>query len=59
MSSDQLNIAITAIQSGDKPQAMRILARIVGAEPKNEVAWFWLGYCVDEIDRKEYCFCRV
>ncbi len=59
MSSEKLNAAINSIEAGDKTAAMRILAEIVTTDPKNEMAWFWLSKCVEEIDRKRYCLARA
>lgn len=53
MSSEKLNSAITAINSGDKATGMRLLAEVIYLEPSNETAWIWLATCVDDIKQKK------
>ena len=56
---DVLQQAITAIRAGDKQTGEGLLAQIIKANPRNELAWMWLGEAVDEVDRKLRCYHRV
>jgi len=55
----QLQQAITAAKSGDKETAKRLLVQVVHDEPRNEEAWLWLAWAVEELEQKEYCLKRV
>lgn len=59
MSTDKLNIAISAAKSGDKLTARKLLSDYVSENPSSEVAWLWLSACVDSIDQKRYCLNRA
>ncbi|MBN2549295.1 MAG: PH domain-containing protein [Anaerolineales bacterium] len=59
MSTEKIEVAISALKSGDKVTAKRILSEVVKVDPTNEKAWLWLSTCVDSIDQKRYCLNRV
>ena len=54
-----LNAGIDAARSGDRTQAGRIFAQVVKINPSSEKGWFYLGMCLTEPDRREYCFRKV
>jgi type VI secretion system protein VasI len=58
MSSD-LQQAIAAIKAGDKSTGKRLLAQVLRADPRNESAWLWLAYAVDDTGQKRECLERV
>jgi hypothetical protein len=43
-------------KNGDRNQAVTILSTLVQKEPNNEKAWYALGVCVEETQKKMYCF---
>jgi len=55
MNDDVLKQAMSLIIEGNKKSASELLAGIVRAEPKNEMAWLYLSYCVASGDQKAYC----
>jgi len=55
----QLEQAIAAIKRGDKGTAKRLLAWVLHNEPRNEEAWLWLSYAVDDTKQKRDCLERV
>ncbi len=57
--SDILQRAIAAVKAGDKDTGKRLLARALYADPRNEEAWRWLAYAVDDVARKRECLERV
>lgn len=54
-----LQQGIAAVKAGDKDTGKRLLAQVIKADPRNERAWLWLAYAVDDIGRKRECFERV
>jgi len=52
MTDDVLKQAMGLIIEGNKKSASELLAGIVRAEPKNEMAWLYLAYCVASGDQK-------
>jgi hypothetical protein len=53
--ADNLSRAIELIKSGKKPEAGRILAGIVSANPDDYLAWQWLSLCVVPEAQKRHC----
>lgn len=59
METAELTRAIVLIESGAKHIALPIIAKILANTPKNEKAWFYLAYCVDDEKRKLECIKRI
>ncbi len=55
MDDDVLKQAMGLIIEGNKKSAGELLAGVVRSDPKNEMAWLYLSYCVELPDQKEYC----
>ncbi len=55
MADDVLKQAMSLIIAGNKKSASELLASLVRSDPKNEMAWLYLSYCVEFSDQKEYC----
>ena len=55
MDDDVLKQAMSLIIAGNKKSASELLAGVVRTDPKNEMAWLYLSYCVAVNDQKEYC----
>jgi len=58
MSSENLERAISLIQSGDKEGGRNLLIDVVNSEPKNEDAWLWLSSVVP-LDKRAFCLEKV
>jgi hypothetical protein len=59
MSSDVLQKANRAIQTGDKAAARRLLAEILYKEPQNAQAWLLMSSAVENIAQRRECLQRV
>ena len=60
MADDELlQAGIAAAQAGKTDQAAMLLARFLKANPVSEQGWLWLGKCIPDPQRAEYCFQRV
>jgi len=55
---DKMQQAIALIKSGDKQGGQRLLAEVVTADPKNEMAWLWLT-SVAPAEKRRYCLEKV
>lgn len=54
-----LRQAVAAIKSGDKGKGRQLLARVIDQDDDNELAWYWMAYCVADRDIKRECFEHV
>jgi DNA-directed RNA polymerase subunit RPC12/RpoP len=54
-----LDQAIAAVQMGDLVGGRRMLAHVLGEDPRNEEAWLWLGTAVDDLGQRTDCLRRV
>jgi hypothetical protein len=54
-----LHLAREAIQCGDKATAQKLLAQVIKANSRNEIAWLWLSAIVDDPARERECLERV
>ncbi len=54
-----LKLAMAAIDRGDYPEGRAALEQILEREPNNAAAWFWMGYCEDDVRARDACFDRV
>jgi hypothetical protein len=59
MSNEQLQAAITALYSGDKREARRLLGILLGIEPENVPAWWYLAAALDDPQQKSHCLRQV
>jgi len=57
--TDKLQQAIDALQAGDKEGAQGLLSSIIQANPRNEMAWYWMARAVDDPERKKECLGHV
>jgi len=54
-----LQAGINAARSGNREEAYQLLARLVQAHPNSHEGWYWLGLCLNDRQKQEYCFRRV
>jgi hypothetical protein len=59
MTNYDLRQALALVQAGDKHNGARWLAKVLTADPKNEVAWLWMASLVSEDERRAYCLRQV
>ena len=52
---DKLQQAMKLIESGDLDGGRQLLIEKLKADPKNDVAWFWMSKAVDSDDLREEC----
>jgi len=57
--TDELKQAITLIRSGDKAKGGQILAKILKADPQNELAWLWMSQTVTTRKQQQDCLEKV
>jgi len=57
--SDLLQRGITALKSGDKVQARRLLGRAIQTNPRDEQAWLWLSGAVESDQEQLRCLSKV
>jgi len=51
----RLQQGIDSIKAGDKVSGARLLTDVLHANPRDESAWLWMAYAVDDIGRKRDC----
>jgi tetratricopeptide (TPR) repeat protein len=54
-----LQEGLSALKSGDRAQAMRLLAQAVRSDPRSERAWLYLAGAVSDPDQRRTCLERV
>lgn len=54
--SSIISSAIQSIKDNDLDTARRLLSRAVKVNPQSEAAWILLGHCLDDHQKKIYCF---
>jgi hypothetical protein len=54
-----LTRAIALAESGDHRTAAGLLAAWVQAHPESELAWYWLGQCLEDPLKRRQCYERV
>lgn len=57
--SNDLEAAIEAAKAGNKSQAAKLLSRYVTTHPDSPAGWLWLGRCLEDPQRRRYCFERA
>lgn len=57
--NDTLQTAYGYFKRGEKQEAAKLLAALVIKEPKNANAWFGLAVCIDDKEKKIFCFEKV
>ena len=50
---------IQAAQNGDKVNARKYFYDVLDIDPRNETAWLWLSYVVDNVDDRQICLENV
>ena len=58
MSAD-LHNAVSTLHKGDVAAAQALLATILKADPRNELAWYWMAVTQEDPARKHQCLERV
>jgi tetratricopeptide (TPR) repeat protein len=56
---DDLGLGKQALGEGNRDLAISYFARYIQTNPASEEAWLCLGRCVNEPERREYCYRRV
>ena len=51
-----ISTAIQAIKDNDLDTARGLLSRVVKEDPQSEAAWTLLGHCLNDHQKKAYCF---
>jgi len=54
-----LSAAVSAIQRGDIATGYNLLSAVIRAEPRNEMAWWWMAYIQDNPEYKRQCLQQV
>ena len=54
-----LSAAVSAIQRGDIVTGYNLLSAVIRAEPRNEMAWWWMAYIQDNPEYKRQCLQQV
>ena len=57
--NENLLRGIDLVKSGDLKQAQAYLSRVVQSTPDSEEGWLWLGYALDDLEKRIYCYQRV
>lgn len=50
---------IQAARSGDTAKAIPLLASVVKNFPDSEQGWLWLGHCLEDKEKRRYCYQKV
>ena len=50
---------IEAARAGDRPRARELLRKVLGYNPRHELAWLWLSSVVDQDGQRRECLIRV
>jgi|WetSurMetagenome_2_1015567.scaffolds.fasta_scaffold1218541_1 hypothetical protein len=56
---DDLLAGLQAFSDGDVVGARNCFARVVQANPSNAQGWLWLGHCVRDPEKKQFCYQRA
>jgi tetratricopeptide (TPR) repeat protein len=56
MTNNDLMLGIAAAKAGKISEAQTCLIQYVRANPDSEEGWLWLGHCVSDPKRREYCY---
>ncbi len=51
----ELQQGIAAYKAGEREQAVRLFSQAAQMNPQNQVAWLWLGSCLDDNQKKRQC----
>ncbi|MEW5870564.1 MAG: alpha/beta fold hydrolase [Chloroflexota bacterium] len=54
-----LQQAANLLRSGNRQEARALLRQIIKQDPRNEQAWYMLGFAVDELDQQIYAFSQA
>jgi hypothetical protein len=56
---NELKTAISLAESGQKTEALSILAKIVQDEPRNDQIWLWIAQCVTSREQMAFALKKV
>jgi Tfp pilus assembly protein PilF len=56
---DDLLAGLQAFSEGDIAVAQGYFARVVKVNPSNSQAWLWLGHCIRDPEKKQFCYQRA
>jgi tetratricopeptide (TPR) repeat protein len=59
MENNDVALGIAAAKAGKIQEAQGLLVRAVQANPASEEGWLWLGHCLNEPKKREFCYKRV
>ncbi len=59
MSDEQLERGVKALRDGDKRTARRVFGQVVGGDPDNLAAWWYLAAVLDDPEQKTHCLRQV
>ncbi len=59
MSDPRLQEAVNVLRRGDRRQARRLLAQIVGDDPDNLIAWWYLAAVLEDVEQRIQCLRQV
>ncbi len=57
--ANALELATAAITRGDVGEGKAALQQILEREPNNAAAWYWMGFCQQDVQARDACFQRV
>lgn len=59
MQADLLKLGIQAARAGDYQKAQEYFIEVVKSEPSSEKGWLYLGHCLQEQEKRQYCYQKV
>jgi tetratricopeptide (TPR) repeat protein len=59
MTEDLLKLGVQAAKAGDYEKARTFFVKVVQADPNSERGWLYLGHCLSDGEKKNFCYQRV
>lgn len=59
MENEIFRQGVAAVKAGDRVTALKRFQEFVKQNPESEDGWLALGYCLDNVKLKEYCYKKV
>ena len=56
MQADSLKLGVQAARAGEYQKAQAYFIEVVKSDPDSEKGWLYLGHCLEEQDKKLYCY---
>lgn len=56
---EAIELAVEAVERGDKQSGEETLSWVLQQDPKNAVAWLWLACCAPDDQSKQECYRRA